>query len=129
MKKITGDWLEAARDDLLIIHEIISNPQLTNMVAFHSQQCIEKCLKAILEEFENKVPRIHNLERLLALTSKYIEIPGITITVIEEMDKLYTESRYPGELGLLPEGKPSIDDANTFYEHAQLVYDHVHQLL
>lgn len=61
MKKITGDWLEAARDDLLIIREIISNPQLTNMVAFHSQQCIEKCLKTILEEFENKVPRIHNL--------------------------------------------------------------------
>jgi len=31
------------------------------MVAFHSQQAIEKSIKAILEEKETKVPKIHNI--------------------------------------------------------------------
>jgi hypothetical protein len=35
------------------------NEHLTNMVAFHSQQAIEKSIKAVLEEKENHVPRMH----------------------------------------------------------------------
>jgi len=42
MKKVTEEWLTAAEDDLYVIEKIISDDRLTNMVAFHSQQCIEK---------------------------------------------------------------------------------------
>ena len=34
------------------IEEILGNDQLSHVVAFHSQQCIEKAFKAIIEEFE-----------------------------------------------------------------------------
>jgi hypothetical protein len=32
------------------------------------------------------------------------------------------ESRYPGDLGLLPEGRPSLKQAQIFYDFAQKVY-------
>ena len=35
---------------------------------------------------------------------------------------LYTEARYPTDLGLLPEGKPSLEKANEFYEYARNIY-------
>ncbi|WP_156104560.1 HEPN domain-containing protein, partial [Spirochaeta lutea] len=43
-----NNWLEFARLDLETIEEIINNPRLTSMVAFHAQQCVEKSLKAII---------------------------------------------------------------------------------
>jgi hypothetical protein len=39
MKKISEEWLKAARDDLYVVEKIISDEGLTHMVAFHSQQC------------------------------------------------------------------------------------------
>jgi len=35
-----------------VIDEIVHRDQLTNMVAFHSQQAVEKIYKSITEEFE-----------------------------------------------------------------------------
>jgi HEPN domain-containing protein len=52
MKKISEEWLKAAKDDLNVIERILDDEHLTHMVAFHSQQCIEKSLKAIIEEYE-----------------------------------------------------------------------------
>ena len=52
MKQLTREWLNAAGDDLLTIENLQYNPILTNVIAFHSQQAIEKILKAIMEEYE-----------------------------------------------------------------------------
>ena len=52
MKQLTREWLNAAGDDLLTIENLQYNPILTNIIAFHSQQAIEKILKAIMEEYE-----------------------------------------------------------------------------
>jgi HEPN domain-containing protein len=52
MKPVTESWLRAAEDDLRVIERIVSDPRLTHRVAFHSQQCIEKSLKAVIEEYE-----------------------------------------------------------------------------
>jgi HEPN domain-containing protein len=51
MKQLTREWLNAAGDDLITIENLLDNPILTNIVAFHSQQAIEKSIKAIIEEF------------------------------------------------------------------------------
>ena len=51
MKKISEEWLKIAKDDLRVADKIISDEALTHMVAFHSQQCIEKSLKAVMEEY------------------------------------------------------------------------------
>jgi hypothetical protein len=39
------------------------------------------------------------------------------------LDQLYIDARYPGELGLLPFGKPTIKESEKFYVLARQVYD------
>ncbi len=52
MKKITEDWIKSARLDLDNISKIFNEEHLTPVIAFHSQQAIEKCLKALMEEHQ-----------------------------------------------------------------------------
>jgi HEPN domain-containing protein len=126
MRKATEEWLASARDDLETIDELIDNRQLTHVVAFHTQQCVEKCLKALLEEREHDVPNIHNLITLLGrLEAESVE--AMDEDLLERLNQLYIEARYPGERGLLPEGKPLIAEAERFQKFARSVYDRVHQ--
>lgn len=117
MKSVSSAWLSAANDDLLLIEEILHNEVLTHLVAFHSQQAIEKSFKAVLEEKEGIVPRIHNLETLLPRVACHVDLQG-DIELLEDLDKLYIDSRYPGDLGLLPYGKPTLEDAERFFRLA-----------
>lgn len=127
MRAFTKEWLKAAHDDLLTIHEIIDNIHLTHIVAFHAQQCIEKTFKAILEEHEVDTPKIHSLIKLAKILP--ISIQDIDTTMLERLDELYIDSRYPGDMGLLPYGKPRIEDAKEFYSVANGILQQVCTLL
>ncbi len=48
MKKLAKEWLKYDQMDLLTIERIIDEEHLTNIVAFHAQQCIEKSFKALI---------------------------------------------------------------------------------
>ncbi|MBN2133911.1 MAG: HEPN domain-containing protein [Sedimentisphaerales bacterium] len=110
MKEISKHWLNAAQDDLRVMSRIVADEYLTHMVAFHSQQCIEKSLKAIIEEYALGHIRIHNLGRLFEIVRSQAAFDK-DIVLIEKLDKLYIDARYPGELGLLADGKPTVADA------------------
>jgi HEPN domain-containing protein len=129
MKAITWAWLSAVKDDLQAIDEIIHNENLTNIVAFHSQQAIEKSFKALLEEREGVVPKIHSLETLLPKVSRHLSIEGADFELFEDLDKLYTDARYPGNFGLLPNGKPTLAEAEAFRKLAVLIYTEVNNIL
>jgi HEPN domain-containing protein len=122
MKEIAEHWLNAAQDDLRVIAKIASDESLTHMVAFHSQQCIEKSLKAVIEEYELGSIRIHNLGRLLEIVRPWMTFDAESV-LIEALDKLYIDARYPAELGLLPDGKPTLADAREFHGLAQAIYE------
>jgi len=49
--------------------------------------------------------------------------------IVQMLDSLYIESRYPVDIGLLPDGKPSEEDANKFFEFAILIYRSVKKKL
>jgi HEPN domain-containing protein len=128
MKETTEQWLRAAEDDLRVVARLATDADLTHMVAFHSQQCIEKCCKAIIEEHKLGHVRIHNLGRLFEIVRPKVPLDA-NVVLIEKMDKLYVDARYPGELGLLPDGKPTCADAQELYACAQSVYQQVKQAL
>ncbi|CAN2039102.1 HEPN domain-containing protein [Candidatus Magnetomoraceae bacterium gMMP-15] len=128
MKLITKEWLSRAKDDLDVIEDILNREHLTNMVAFHSQQALEKTFKAIIEEFEIGFIRTHKLELLLERIKDYITFP-VDIRFIKRLDEVYIDARYPTDLGLLPYGKPTSEDAKKFYEFAKNIYDSVIFLL
>jgi HEPN domain-containing protein len=128
MKAITREWLERAGDDLTAAELLLTHPDLTNMVAFHSQQTVEKALKSILEESDVAPIRTHSLTRLYCLIEAIVSIPADQ-DMLDRLDAVYIESRYPGEMGLLPHGKPSQAEANGFYNFALNFYKQVQRAL
>jgi HEPN domain-containing protein len=121
MKPITHEWLARATDDLATAQVLLSHEHLTNMVAFHAQQGVEKALKAIIEELDLGLVKTHSLIRLY-------EMIRPRYPVIEDMDMLdrleavYIGSRYPGEMGLLPTGKPTREEATDLFDFATDVF-------
>lgn len=128
MKEISAQWLNAAQDDLRVVASIAADDYLTHMVAFHAQQCIEKSLKALIEEYELGHIRVHNLARLFEIVRPKAAFEA-DVVLIEKLDKLYIDARYPGELGLLPNGKPTHTDAQQFYACAKSIYEQVERVL
>jgi HEPN domain-containing protein len=122
MKASTKLWLEFAQTDLRSCENNVSDEFVTNVVAFHAQQAVEKAFKALIEEKGIRMTRIHNLTRLYALTELFLISP-INETELEMLDNVYTSSRYPGEIGLLSTGKPSIKESCELYIIAKRIYD------
>jgi len=128
MRKATLQWLESAQMDLESVAQIIALEHLTPVVAFHAQQCIEKCFKAVLEEHSKKVPKDHSTLRLYGLVKELMAVDVDTGT-LTDLDDLCIESRFPGNLGLLPNGKPTLVDARQFLEVAETIYNRIRQAL
>lgn len=126
--EMAKEWLKASSYDLEVIKEILDNENLTHMSAFHAQQSLEKALKSVLEFHNEEIPKIHNIKKLLHLTKNYINL-DVDIDVIIKIDTLYIESRYPGDMGLLPYGQPTTKDAKEFYQIACEFFDEVNRLL
>jgi HEPN domain-containing protein len=128
MKFITSEWLKSADDDINTIKAIIDDESLTHIVAFHSQQCIEKSFKAMVEEFELASQKIHNLITLNETISSVYQF-DFDEDKLGLLNKLYLDSRYPGDLGLLPNGKPSIEVAKGFQELAKEIYERINTFI
>ena len=128
MKQLTRDWLNSAEDDLISIKTLLDNPNLTNIVAFHAQQAIEKSIKAIVEEFGITLIKTHNLQTLLIKIEDVIYL-SVNELIISELDRLYIDSRYPGDLGLMPNGKPTLIEAEIYYQEALKIKEQVESFL
>ncbi len=130
MKKGTKEWLEFAKRDLEAAKILVKNEYVANTVLFHSQQCIEKCLKAYMEENSIPIPKIHSVVKLHALITEHTEI---SLSVSEEdldlVDLVYIDTRYPSGLGLLPSGFPIKEDAVELINIAKAVYFEIDELL
>ena len=125
-KKQAIEWLKASHDDLDSIKYLIEAEHLTNVVAFHAQQAIEKSFKALFEYKKIPFIKTHNLEKLY---KKIEDIIDVEYEELECINELYIESRYPGDMGLLPYGKPTLNDAQEFYEFAKRVSNKVCAIL
>ena len=88
-------WLKAAKDDLDSIGYIINAEHLTNIVAFHSQQAIEKTFKSLLEYKNITFVKTHNLEKLYKSIENTITIDYDQLELINELyDRLKVSWRY-----------------------------------
>jgi len=114
MKQITKDWLTLAEDDLIAAKTLASEERLTNLVSFHCQQCLEKCFKAMIEELDKPSVKSHDLLRLQSNAN--IQISDVESVLLSMINEVYIDSRYPGDLGLLPHGKPTISEVKSFIQ-------------
>jgi len=131
MKKQAEQWLHAAETDLLAAKEIIHNHLLTSVTAFHVQQCIEKALKALIANSGKTIPHIHDLRRLKHLAA---QMTGASLNaadndLLDQINQVYIDARYPADIGLLPEGTPSQEKANTFLIFAETLYSQIQKII
>ena len=64
-KKIITKWIEKADNDLSVAMFLSGKEEYKEAVGFHSQQAVEKYLKAFVVANELKFERVHNLVKLL----------------------------------------------------------------
>ena len=128
MSQFSKEWLLSAEMDIRNIEKIIDDEFLSPIICFHAQQCVEKCLKALLEANRVDIPKTHDLLKLFGILKKVKHLK-IDLNILQKLNDLYIESRYPNEFGLLPSGKPTLEDAREFYDFAKMIYEDVKQIV
>jgi len=80
-------------------------------------------LKAILEEYEQNVPKIHGVNRLYSLITENTDITlPVTEDELDFIDDVYIDTRYPGNFGLLPSGFPKKNEAKLLFDISEKLY-------
>ena len=117
---LTLEWIEKAEGDYITTQKLLptTNPQLYDIICFHAQQCIEKYLRAWLQEANTPAPRTHNLEELLALIVPNMPAWSRWQPDFKIITEYAVESRYPGD---------SATEEDT--QHAMHICDQVRQVV
>ncbi len=112
MKPQTAEWVEKAEGDWNAARQLnrIRKDPNYDAVCFHCQQCVEKYLKARLEEAGVNFPKTHDLIKLL----------GLAITIEPQWTALHpfvvtlnpyaVGYRYPGFTATKADAKAAIKD-------------------
>lgn len=98
MNPLTLEWVTKAEGDFVTAGREIRARNFPNYDSscFHSQQTVEKYLKALLQEWGQPVPRVHGLIDLLSLC---ISVDNEIAQIRPDLQKLEGYSvrfRYPG---------------------------------
>ena len=124
MKAIVREWLTRAQDDLRAADTLLGDPELTHLAAFHAQQAVEKSLKAVIEHYDLGAIRTHSLTRLVEVISPRFRLSA-DLDMLDRLEAVYIEARYPSELGLVPYGKPTQEDTGAFCAFSREVYEQI----
>lgn len=109
MRKVTESWIKDAEDELASASILLERERYKG-ACYHSQQCVEKCLKALIMEKDQKLAKVHDVVELLARVKRVgweISLPMDDAVFLNSIYK----GRYLTEEGLLPFGDPSREDA------------------
>jgi HEPN domain-containing protein len=98
MKTVTREWVDKAEADFAaaLLLRASRKKHSRDIVCFHLQQCVEKYLKARIEEAGIAFPRTHDLEKLLDLTLAVEPLWAAFRPVLAVISDYAVEVRYPG---------------------------------
>lgn len=122
MSKI-GDWLLYAENDLKTAKVALA-AEVTNTACFHTHQVAEKCLKALLLEKEQEIPKTHDLLFLLERTARYYPELSYLKGALQFLNQFYIPMRYPDALpGSAAEGMPTSEEAKKAIDYAEEIFN------
>ena len=117
MNPLTLEWIQKAEGDYRTAKWGQQDPDpVHDSICFHAQQCIEKYLKAWLQEANIPGPRTHNLEELLALIVPTLPAWNLWQPDFKIISTYAVDARYPGDTATAE---------NT--QHAMRICDEVRQ--
>lgn len=111
-------WIKKAENDLKIVEYLAGVEDApADVLCFHCQQTVEKCLKAYLTWLDVRVRKTHDLEAILNLCiEKDKEFENLDRDKISKLTIYATEIRYPEEYL-----ETTIDEVKEHYEIAKKV--------
>jgi HEPN domain-containing protein len=93
------EWLAHADEDLRLATYALKMRRKTRpyrLIAYHAQQCAEKCIKGYLVSCGVDFPYTHNISILLEICSKQADWAQ-ALRDAEELSQYAITARYPGE--------------------------------
>lgn len=114
MKGLTNEWVRKAEKDFLVAkRELNAEPPEYDAVCFHSQQCVEKYLKAVLQENEIFFEKTHDLDILQEKCKTFVpELSNLKQGLLE-LSSFAVEIRYPGTEATGTEAEENLSLAET----------------
>ena len=119
-------WLKKANDDIQVgINECAAAIPVPDAIAFHSQQCVEKCLKAFLVYHSAAFRKTHVLAELIQGCMEIEpEFQRLYVLNADRLTEYAVEARYPADFE-----SPSLEEAKKALHLAEQVRDFVMQKL
>ncbi len=99
MKPLTSEWVAKAEGDFhSAVRELRARKDPNyDSSCFHAQQCVEKYLKAFLQEEAIKFSKTHNLTNLLTLAHPARPSLSLLQPQMTALNIYSVDIRYPGE--------------------------------
>ena len=127
MRKATSAWMREAEEELESASVLYEHERYKS-TCYHSQQAVEKGLKAVMIEKGKRPERTHDVVELYnAVTGMGID-SGLSVDDAVYLNSIY-KGRYPTEEGLLPHGEPSRADTERAVLSAKRLIERLHVLL
>lgn len=99
LSDLVREWLLKARQDLDSARFLSDmKPLPKDIIGFHCQQAVEKCLKAFLVLHDIEPPRSHDLLHLMMKCQSAGDFPGLDYTLLSKLNPYAVEHRYPVEI-------------------------------
>ena len=100
MKPVTREWVDKAEADFAAALTLRKSRKKhsRDIVCFHLQQCVEKYLKARLEEAGFSIPKVHDLEKLLDVLLPIEPLWAMLRPALAAITDYAVEVRYPGRM-------------------------------
>lgn len=127
VRNLTQAWFLDAREHLESAELLYENGKY-RPACYHSQQCVEKILKALILEKGRKPARTHDVLDLLDGARREGWAVEFSTDDAVLLNSVY-RGRYPSEEGLLAGGEPLESDAGAALKAAKSFFDRASQLL
>jgi HEPN domain-containing protein len=119
--KSKNPWFDYAKEDFSAM-KALTGRGMVRSVLFHAQQIVEKGLKGMIYQRGENPPKTHDLTILLEQMKLTAVDVKLTSEDIQFLNSVYLETRYPPDLGLLPDGEPSGNDEEDAVRIAEIVH-------
>jgi len=94
---VAQEWMAKADNDLRSAEYLLKMEDCpTDTVCFHAQQCVEKCLKALLVTQGTEFQKTHDLAKLTILVPSRLR-PSLDDKEQDRLTEYATVTRYPGD--------------------------------
>lgn len=123
MLPLTDEWVAKAEGDFAMVNREMRARKSPNYdgSCFHSQQCAEKYLKALLQEAGFTIPRTHDLEQLAMLLAPVDPSWLLLRSDLNALSIYAVAFRYPGETADRDAAKCALRLARVIRDKARTV--------